>query len=321
MTIQAAPRSAARVTIYTDGGARPNPGPGGWGAVLLTPGEGGDPEVRELSGGARHTTNNRMELTAAICALEALPVGSRARLYTDSQYLRRGITEWLPGWVSRGWRKKDGGAVENDDLWRRLAEVAADHDVAWSWVRGHTGQRWNERADALATAGARPFRPVPRGRGGEGAVEEGGAAAEPAAPRAEVFLKVSCRAGRGGWVARLRSEGGERLLSGQGANTSPNRLDLEAAAAALAALPPDLPAAIYTASEYLRQGATVWLAGWRRRGWRTKDGGEVKNRDAWERLAALLAARPVAWPPVDEAARAEIAGLEEAVAQGKAETD
>ena len=179
-----------RVAIYTDGGASPNPGPGGWGAVLLLAGEDGAREVRELSGGAARTTNNRMELTAAIRALEALPAGTRARLFTDSQYLRRGITEWLPAWIARGWRKKDGGAVENDDLWRRLAELAAAHDVAWSWVRGHAGHRWNERADALATAAARPFRPAAR-RGEAGA----GAAS---APRAEIYLKVSCRDGEGG---------------------------------------------------------------------------------------------------------------------------
>jgi len=293
---------APRVAIYTDGGASPNPGPGGWGAVLLVAGEDGAHAVRELSGGAPHTTNNRMELTAAIRALEALPAGTRARLYTDSQYLRRGITEWLPAWIARGWRKKDGGAVENDDLWRRLAQLAAAHDVAWSWVRGHAGHRWNERADALATAAARPFRPA--GRRGE-------ASAGPMpAPEAEIYLKVSCRDGEGGWAARVRGAAGERLLAGRRASTSANRLDLEAAAEALAAVPPGTTAAVYTASEYLRQGATSWLAGWRRRGWRTQDGGEVKNRDLWERLGALLKVRPVVWPPLDDEARAEIARLQ-----------
>jgi len=134
------------VVIYTDGGCEPNPGVGGWGAVLLCRGR-----MRELSGGDPRTTNNRMELTAAIEALAALKRPCRVELYTDSEYVRRGITEWLPGWKRRNWRRRTG-PVLNEDLWRRLDTEAARHTVTWRWVRGHTGNPLNERCDELAGA-------------------------------------------------------------------------------------------------------------------------------------------------------------------------
>jgi len=136
------------VIVYTDGGADPNPGPGGWGAVLVHPASG---RVQELQGGEPQTTNNRMELTAAIRALEGLRQPCRVELHTDSQYLRRGVSEWLPGWIARGWRRK-GGELQNEDLWRRLATAAARHEVDWRWVKGHAGDARNERADRLAAA-------------------------------------------------------------------------------------------------------------------------------------------------------------------------
>ena len=131
------------VTIYTDGGCSPNPGVGGWGAVLLY----GDSR-KELSGGEIDTTNNRMELTAAIEALESLKRPCRVSLYTDSQYVRLGITSWLPGWKRNHWKRK-GGAVKNVDLWKRLDDASDRHDIHWEWVRGHTGVIENERCDAL----------------------------------------------------------------------------------------------------------------------------------------------------------------------------
>ena len=136
------------VEIDADGACRGNPGPGGWG-VLLRSGS----REKELWGGEAHTTNNRMELTAAIRALEALRRRCRVRLFTDSQYLRNGITEWLPAWKSRGWRTADRKPVKNQDLWERLDQLAAGHDVEWHWVRGHSGHVDNERADALANRG------------------------------------------------------------------------------------------------------------------------------------------------------------------------
>ncbi len=138
----------AQVTVYTDGGAKPNPGgPGGWAALLIS-GE----HQRELSGAEPATTNNRMELTAAIMALEALKEPCHVTLYTDSQYLKNGITLWLPGWLRKGWKTSARKPVKNQDLWQRLHAASQRHAVSWRWVRGHAGNPANQRVDRLASA-------------------------------------------------------------------------------------------------------------------------------------------------------------------------
>ncbi|MBY6203403.1 ribonuclease HI [Halomonas denitrificans] len=134
------------VEIWTDGACSGNPGPGGWGALLRYR----DSE-KELSGGERDTTNNRMELMAAIRALESLKRSCRVHLTTDSNYVRQGITEWLPRWQRNGWKTASKKPVKNADLWQRLQEAASRHEVEWSWVKGHSGHPENERADRLAT--------------------------------------------------------------------------------------------------------------------------------------------------------------------------
>lgn len=143
----------SRVEIYTDGACRGNPGVGGWGAILRAGGR-----ERELYGGEPATTNNRMELTAAIRALEALKRRCEVALYTDSQYVRQGITTWLADWKRRDWRTADRNPVKNQDLWEVLDALAAKHDVEWHWVRGHDGHPENERADALANRGIDELR-------------------------------------------------------------------------------------------------------------------------------------------------------------------
>jgi ribonuclease HI len=136
------------IEIWTDGACKGNPGPGGWGA-LLKAGE----HARELSGGEATTTNNRMEMLAAIMALEALKRPSMVRLHTDSVYLRDGITKWLKGWKARGWLTADKQPVKNRDLWERLERACSSHKIDWRWVKGHAGDAGNERADALANKG------------------------------------------------------------------------------------------------------------------------------------------------------------------------
>jgi len=137
--------SADAVEIFTDGACSGNPGPGGWGAILRYHGV-----ERELAGGDPATTNNRMELMAAIVALETLKRPCRVDLYTDSRYVSDGATQWLPGWKARGWKTADKKPVKNIDLWQRLEQAIAPHQVGWHWVRGHAGHPENERADALA---------------------------------------------------------------------------------------------------------------------------------------------------------------------------
>ncbi|MBX3666455.1 MAG: ribonuclease HI [Burkholderiales bacterium] len=142
------------IDIYTDGACKGNPGIGGWGALLNAGGK-----TRELFGGEPLTTNNRMELTAVIRALEALKRRCRVRLHTDSKYVQQGISEWIHSWKKRGWKTADKKPVKNEDLWRRLDELAAQHDIDWLWVKGHAGHDGNERADALANRGVDSVRP------------------------------------------------------------------------------------------------------------------------------------------------------------------
>jgi ribonuclease HI len=141
------------VEIWTDGGCKPNPGPGGWAAILRF----GSHE-REISGGEKATTNNRMELTAAAAALETLTRPCRVLLHTDSEYVRNGVTRWVAGWTRRNWRNSAGDPVANMDLWRRVLDAAKPHDVDWRWVRGHSGDVMNDRVDRLATAAREGLR-------------------------------------------------------------------------------------------------------------------------------------------------------------------
>ncbi|HVO71668.1 MAG TPA: ribonuclease HI [Aggregatilineaceae bacterium] len=138
-----------QVTIYTDGGCDPNTGPGGWAAILITTRADGSPYEREIGGAEPDTTNNRMELTAAIEALRALKKPCQVTLRTDSEYLRRGITEWLEGWVARGWRTSGKKPVKNQDLWQALLAEKQRHEIDWQWVKGHAGDEYNERVDRL----------------------------------------------------------------------------------------------------------------------------------------------------------------------------
>ena len=138
---------AREVVIYTDGACEGNPGPGGWAAVLMS-----GTHRKEISGGEPATTNNRMEMRASIAALAVLKEPCRVALHTDSQYLRDGITRWLPGWKRNGWRTRDRKAVKNADLWRELEACAARHQVNWCWLKGHAGHEHNERCDQLAVA-------------------------------------------------------------------------------------------------------------------------------------------------------------------------
>ncbi|HRN83681.1 MAG TPA: ribonuclease HI [Hyphomicrobium sp.] len=145
--------SPASVEIYTDGACSGNPGPGGWGAILIW----GD-HRKEIKGGEAETTNNRMELMAAISALEALKKGVEADLYTDSAYVRNGITSWIHGWKRNGWRTADKKPVKNMELWQRLDEALKRHRVTWHWIKGHAGHPENERADELAREGMAEFK-------------------------------------------------------------------------------------------------------------------------------------------------------------------
>ena len=148
----------AELFAYTDGACSGNPGPGGWGVLMIAREGGAVIKERELQGGEPLTTNNRMELLAAISALEALSRHSELTIVTDSAYVKNGITEWIAGWKRKNWRTAGGSPVKNVELWQRLEAAAARHQVTWRWIKGHAGHAENERADELARAGMAPFK-------------------------------------------------------------------------------------------------------------------------------------------------------------------
>jgi ribonuclease HI len=268
------------VSLYTDGGCRPNPGPGGWAVVAVRAGQ----EPHELSGGEPEATNNRMEITAAVEGLRALESPHRVQLYTDSEYLRKGVTEWLPRWRANGWRTASKRKVKNQDLWQSLERGLVRHRVTWHWVKGHSGNRWNERADELAS-GAIPREPLP--------------VVDPGAVHLFTSAAYTGKRQAGSWAVLLQYEDREKQLSGRVAGTTANRMHIAAAVAGLDGLKRRARVHLYTASDYLKDGATSWLGGWRARGWRTRDGRPVAHRDLWQRLGELLARHEVIWHVVD----------------------
>ena len=290
-----------QVKVYTDGGCDPNPGPGGWGAIIQGhTRESGEGWEWMLSGNASQTTNNRMELQAAAAALailEGMLGRCEVHLYTDSRYLQQGITQWLDRWIAQGWRTTQEEAVKNQDLWHLLARLIQAHDVTWHWVQGHAGDPLNERADRLATEA---HRAIATTASATDVPSPGVSLAADRSPHVEVFVKASYHTGKqcGGWGAVLRAGEHTRTLSGHGRQTSANALLIQAATAALNALNKPCTVTVYSDAKYLILGASRWVAGWQARGWQTRDGKPVANRAAWEAL--LQAARPhrITWVQV-----------------------
>ena len=281
-----------KVTIYTDGGADPNPGYGGW-AALLKSGK----HEKVLTGNAENATNNQMELTAAINALEALKSPCAVELYTDSQYLQKGITEWIEDWVSKGWKKK-GEPIANAELWQKLWQLTQAHDISWHWVRGHTGNRLNERVDQLAREARLEIAPE--------------AGFDAALPR--LYTRGSCKGnpGPGGWGVVLERGGDTSQFSGTMLDTTNNRMELVAVLEGLATVPARVPIYIVTTSDYVFQGATKWIHGWRRRDWKKKDGQPVANSDLWLELDKELQSREIRWINGKNSPERFAQGLEEA---------
>jgi len=298
--------SLPKITIYTDGACSPNPGPGGWGAVLLHP----DGRRETITGGHRHTSNNRMELTAAIEALAHLAAPHQVELVTDSSYLQQGVTSWIDRWRRNGWRTASGQPVQNQDLWRRLLEQLQRHQVRFRWVRGHGQDRWNQEADALAVAARKAFA----GQGGDAASPPD---AEPVGKVALHVYTAVAKPGqqRGGWAAVLEEGGRRTEMAGRADGESANRLHLLAAIEPLEALPEPQAVLIHSPADYLVQGAARWLPDWKRRGFRTRSGQPVANEDLWRRLDAQLQRHRVRFAPADRTHRLlrrakELAGRE-----------
>lgn len=274
--------SKPKVTIFTDGGASPNPGAGGYGVLLIYP----DRE-QEFSGGEKDTTNNRMELTAACVALETLSESHDVILYTDSEYLKKGITEWLPGWVRKAWKD-----VKNPDLWQRLYRATQQHEINWKWVRGHAGNANNERVDQLATNGRlRVLGKAPA------VPETPSATAATAKFDYTVYTAVDfdVKSKRGGWAVVVESDGKSIEYSGSKANTSEYELALTAVLKALESLDGTGSAQVYTDSELVQKGAANWVKGWRKNGWLNAQGKPVAHQALWQQIDRLAQQRTVKW--------------------------
>ncbi len=267
--------TVTELTIYTDGACSPNPGPGGWGAVVLR----GTTVISELSGAETVSTNNRMELCAAVEALRAQASGAEIVLYTDSIYLKNGITDWIHKWQKNDWRTADKKPVKNSDLWKELLTQIKRHQVDWRWVKGHGSDPYNVRADELAVAARKKLAPEIQ------PVKTGSAAGQ-----INLFTGVTCshKTGIGGWSVILTWRSHLKILGGRVTGMSANQLYLHALTQGLKSLKKDLPVHVYTHSGYLYDGCTAWLEGWKKRNWRTRDGQAVSNRDMWQALAGLL---------------------------------
>ena len=277
------------VTIYSDGGADPNPGIGGWAAILRY----GEHE-KVLTGSDPKTTNNRMELQAAIGALSALKRPSTIQFHTDSEYLRKGITQYIDKWAANNWHS-GSQAVANADLWQTLWPLVKQHEIEWHWVKGHSGDPLNERVDQLAREARLKITPRVD-------VDEN-------TPR--LYVRASCKGnpGPGGWGVVLEQGDETEQNSGSVANTTNNRMEIQAAIEGLLMLPPESAVQIFTTSDYLFQGATRWIKGWRQRGWQKKGGQPVANADLWQALDQLMSAYRVRWV---NAKNLQAVGLEEA---------
>lgn len=264
------------IIIYSDGACKPNPGPGGWAAVLLFPNQ----KPTELVGSEPATTSNQMELKAALEALQNLSTPHRVQFYTDSKYLKQGITEWLPLWEERNWQTTGKTDVKNQNFWQPLSVQLERHHITWHWVKGHAGDKWNERVDYLAhSAVPKPKLPL----GDTEAIH--------------IFTAASYLGNqkKGGWAALLRYRVAEKVLSGTVPDTSSNRMHLQAAIEGLKAIKKPFPIHLYTTSGYLKDGATAWVKNWQARHWQTKEGKSVSHRDLWEELAGLTRKYKISW--------------------------
>lgn len=282
-----------KVVIYTDGGADPNPGVGGWAAILQA-----DGQEKVLTGHDPWTTNNRMELQAAMAALQALRRPSEVEFYTDSEYLRQGITGWIEKWAARGWVHKDGRPVANADLWQQLWPLTKQHTIYWHWVRGHTGDSLNERVDQLARQARLEITP----------------ATKVAAGTPRLYVRSSCRGnpGPGGWGAVLEQDGETVQTSGSDPRTTNNRMELTAVIEGLRLLPPGSAVQVFTTSDYIYQGATRWIHGWRQREWKKPDGQPVSNQDLWRTLDQLMGLYAIGWVNAKGEAGQETLAFQEA---------
>lgn len=226
-----------------------------------------------LKGSEAMTTNNRMELTATIKALRFLKQAHEVSLFTDSTYVKNGITRWIHEWKQSGWVTRDKTPVKNRDLWETLDREMQRHRITWKWVKGHSGNKWNELADQLAT----------------GYLKEQIVSSENT-EAVHLYPGITCRhaSGKGAWAMILKYKQHVKVLGGKAEQTTANRLYLETAINGFKALKRPTPVCLYTSSGYLKDGATVWVKRWKNSGWKTREGKEVSNKEQWQELQEFV---------------------------------
>ena len=281
-------------TAYTDGSCLGNPGSGGWAVILLDSARKKGAWPQERSGSAPYTTNNRMELQAAIEAMTLVPKGSSIKIFTDSNYVKQGITTWIHGWKRNGWRTSNKSAVKNRDQWIELDSLRQQRKVEWQWVKGHASNKWNNRADELARYASSQASKL---KDEQQSVEK-----SPPEPAMTAYLSTWCRghampAGWGVVVAAntVGSAGEVKERWGCESLSSSNRVVLQAAINALEMVSEGSSLNVLTSSDYLVKGMTVWMPNWKRSGWRTKSGSAVKFKELWIALDELNRRRKVTW--------------------------
>ena len=267
-----------RVSIYTDGAAVPNPGPGGWAAILQSNQPSGGMVEKEISGSETFTTSIRMEIRAAVEGLSALKRKSNVSLYSDSRYLCNGAKIWLSIWKARNWQSKSGKEIKNLDLWQRLDVLMRNHQVEWNWIKGHSDNLVNQRADKLAHSTI-PLTEMPLSS------QEG----------YHLFLSVTCAAGIGGWGIVLRSKMEQLDYGGCAKETTANRLEIQAAIEGIKRVPEKEHIHLYTKNNYIYSAISHDIFGWKEKDWLTTSGKPVKNRDLWEQLLTMEGTRKVSW--------------------------
>jgi ribonuclease HI len=287
-----------RVTIYTDGGCSPNPGAGGWGAILIFADK---TEVR-LSDGELETTNNRMELAAVIAALDYLETPHAVDLYVDSQYVKDGLTKWMVKWKLNGWRTAGKELVKNQELWQVLDVATQSHQITWHWVRGHAGNVYNEEVDQLATEARLRVLKTGADKTSTRQISQISTSNEapipqktPSEGQSAVFMRVVVprHNSAGGWAVRIYQGGEKHEFSGMLPEvTSANELELRTARHIFSLfvelnLTPNDTIKIYCLSDYLHKGITRWIHGWQKNKWLTSSGSPVKYADVWQEISRL----------------------------------
>lgn len=299
------------IEAWTDGACKGNPGPGGWGALLRQ----GNMET-EIKGGSEQTTNNRMEMMAAIETLSAIPSqNTPITISTDSQYLRDGITKWISGWKAKGWVTSNKTPVKNQELWIKLDNLCDQHKVYWTWVKGHNGHPENERADRLAVAGIPNSKKQTLNKNQD--YIETNMIQPPTVPAAlvvteisfddfmktakksiplEIQIQVQVINAKGGWAAAFSQENRTAYTSGFIMHTTLPQLELLTAINCIEMFStPYVINMVYNPDQYIYKGITSWIKGWESNGWTTSSGSEVKYKDQWIKLNELCSSHHIFW--------------------------